>query len=101
MWLPIRPRTPPTWSATVPVQQHAHQEGERVAAQQVVTGGVLGDAESRHTRDVAVHRFLRNRFPWAGGRADERVVAVPRCSAISHRFTGEVSCGCCSSTAAD
>ena len=32
----------------VPVQQHADKQRERVAAEQLVGGVVLGDAESRH-----------------------------------------------------
>ena len=34
------------------VQQHPDHEGQRVAAQQLVGGVVLGDAEGRHTQMV-------------------------------------------------
>ena len=34
------------------VEQHAQEQGERVAAEQLVGGGVLGDAEGRHTEMV-------------------------------------------------
>ena len=34
------------------VEQHPDQQRERVAAQQFVSGGVLGDAEGRHTEMV-------------------------------------------------
>jgi hypothetical protein len=37
------------------VQEHAKNERERVSAEQLVGGGVLGDAELRHARQCAAH----------------------------------------------
>jgi len=37
------------------VEQHPDQQRERVAAQQLVGGGVLGDTGIWHTGDRAVH----------------------------------------------
>jgi hypothetical protein len=35
------------------VEQHPEQQGERIATEQLVGGGVLGDGERRHACDLA------------------------------------------------
>jgi hypothetical protein len=52
------------------VEQHADQQGQRVAAEQLVGGVVLGDAEGRHVPDGALPRSGCNHLLQRGPSTD-------------------------------
>jgi hypothetical protein len=63
------------------VEQHPDHEGERVAAEELIGGGVLGDGECRHACDLAA-RGPRGDRSAAGRRTRDDIVAVERDGAI-------------------
>jgi hypothetical protein len=58
------------------VQQHPDQQGERVAAEQLVGGGVLGDAKQRHLGSVPARAPVAIRGDHGDGLAPIEVTAA-------------------------